>query len=715
MKNRKTLFQQISTLKNLPTLPQILLKLIDTCNQESGSLKEVSKIIEKDPSLSIKILRLVNSSYYGLAHRVENMDQAVSLVGTDAIKNIAICASVYETFSKIKGNAIFNLKLFWWHCLKCAVLSRLIAKKTGYSHPDEAFLTGLLHDIGRLVLWVNFPEQYGELLETYKDQQHLLITGELRLGATHCEVGAWLFNRWKLQPLMADSVLYHHEPEYRILNALPLVQIVYVANALCREPVQEGLKVAKEILGFRDNDVLGLLSNSDEEAKEVAQSLHIEIEQPKDLLSPFSQSDITVREDLAREVKDFSLLLGTLQDLLGADEQDAILKVLYEGIQILFDVKDVLFFLYDPDKDALIGKTAPEDKKYPVAKDLIIPLRMEKALLIKSLRQGKPLDSFSLTDDPTPIILDDQIIRIIGKEGVFCLPMLSHGELVGVIVIGLDQVEFSHLSKHLKLLDMFANQAALSLHADHLRQSRLKEIQSERLSASSALSRKVIHEVTNPLNIIKNYLKILDIKMSEQDMAQDEIRIINEEIDRIALLIRELSDFSKERVSKKEPVDVNDLLSDLVKITKEYLLKDFTIKLHLDLKPSLPTIMTEKSDLKQVLMNLLQNAVEAMVGGGDLHIQTRRISIPLGRHLESHEEGYVEITISDNGIGIPDEIKSRIFEPFFSSKGGSHSGLGLSIVHNIIKALNGTITCESSKDKGTVFKIELPIAHSNNR
>ena len=713
MKNKETLFQQISTSKNLPTLPQILLKLIDTCNQEGGSLKEVSKIVEKDPSLSIKILKLVNSTYYGLVHKVENMGQAVSLVGTDAIKNIAICASVYEAFRKIKGNALFNLKLFWWHCLKCAVLSRLIAKKTGYSQPDEAFLTGLLHDIGKLVLWVNFPEQYGKLLETHKDQQHLLISGELRLGATHCEVGAWLFHRWRLQPLMADSVLYHHEPHYRILDALPLVQIVYVANALSQEPVQVGLEVAKEILGFGDHDVFEFLSHSDEEVKEVAQSLHIEIEQPEGSANQLSQSDITVREDLAREVKDFSLLIGTLQGLSAADEQNAMLKVLHEGLQILFDVKDVLFFLYDPVKDALIGKTALEDKNYQEAKDLIIPLRMEKTLLIRSLLQRKPLDSFHPADDSAPIILDNQIIQFIGKEGIFCLPMLSHGEYVGVIVIGLDQVEFTHLTKHLKRLVMFANQGALSLHAEHLRQSRINAIQSERLSASSALSRKVIHEVTNPLNIIKNYLKILGIKMSEQDMAHDEIRIINEEIDRIALLIRELSGFSKQKISKKEPVDVNGLLSDIVKITREHLLKDFTINLHLDLEPSLPKIKTEKNDLKQVIINLFQNAIEAMVGGGDLYIQTRRISTSLERHLEKDEAGYVEIIIRDNGIGIPDEIKTRIFDPFFSSKGGNHSGLGLSIVHNIIKAVNGTITCESNKKKGTVFKIELPISDSN--
>jgi HD-like signal output (HDOD) protein len=252
MQIRKPLFEKIATLKNLPTLPHILLKLIDACNQESSSLKDVSTIVEKDPSLSSKILRLVNSAHYGLPHRVENMDQAVALIGIKAVKNIAICASVYGSFSQSKRESSFNLKLFWWHSLKCAVLARLIAKKTRYSEPDEAFLSGLLHDIGKLVLWVNFPEQYTALLEEHKDQPERLLADEIRLGGSHCEVGAWLLNRWKLPSFMVDSVLYHHEPRHRILNALSLAQIVYVANILCREPVheqEEGSKIAEEILG----------------------------------------------------------------------------------------------------------------------------------------------------------------------------------------------------------------------------------------------------------------------------------------------------------------------------------------------------------------------------------------------------------------------------------------------------------------------------------
>ena len=122
--------------------------------------------------------------------------------------------------------------------------------------------------------------------------------------------------------------------------------------------------------------------------------------------------------------------------------------------------------------------------------------------------------------------------------------------------------------------------------------------------------------------------------------------------------------------------------------------------------------MAETYTLKQVFINLIQNAVEAMTEEGNLSIRTRRILTPIEENATGHAEtykGFVEITVSDQGVGIPDEIKDRIFEPFVSSKGSGHRGLGLSAVYNIIKALNGTITFESGRTGGTVFKIELPV------
>ncbi|MBW2011771.1 MAG: HDOD domain-containing protein, partial [Deltaproteobacteria bacterium] len=233
MTNQEKRIHKIKNLKNLPTLPQILIKLIEACNNEETTHKELSEIISKDPSLSAKIMRLVNSSYLGLNTRIKTIEQAVVYLGSDAIRNMAISASVVQVFSHVKGDSLFSLNRFWRHSLMCASIARKIAKESSYEYPEEAFLSGLLHDIGKLVLWVNFKEDYPEILKDCEENPELFIGAEMRLGTTHCEVGAFLIRQWKFNPLVADAVLYHHEPVDKILHALPLVKIVYVANILC--------------------------------------------------------------------------------------------------------------------------------------------------------------------------------------------------------------------------------------------------------------------------------------------------------------------------------------------------------------------------------------------------------------------------------------------------------------------------------------------------
>ena len=392
MQIEKPALEQITTLKNLPTLPHILLKLIEACNKDTGSLKEVSIIVEKDPSITVKILKLVNSVYYGLPKKVENIDHAVTLAGINAIRNIAICASVYEAFNNVKGNNVFNLKLFWWHSLKCAILSRHISRKIGFGQPDEAFLAGLLHDIGKLVLWVNFLEQYESILEKHKGRDDLLLAAEKNLAASHCEIGAWLLNRWNFKTLMSDSILYHHEPHSRIAAALPLVQIVHIANALSQCPIREKenlFSVAEKILQLNPSEVEDLLTLSDKETQEVAHLLQIEIEVPDDEHDQVSGKDLKKQAEIVKTVQEVSLLFGTLQNLLIVQDPEAILEVIRQGLQFLFDITNVVFFRYDPEKDSLIGKISPEDKRFADIQDQIIPLQMEKSLLVSCLRRGK--------------------------------------------------------------------------------------------------------------------------------------------------------------------------------------------------------------------------------------------------------------------------------------------------------------------------------------
>ncbi len=709
------IFDRIKTSKNLPTLPHILLKLVDACNNQDSTIPDISRIIDKDSSLSAKVMRMVNSAFYGLPARVTSMEQALLLLGTDAIKNLAVSAAVFQVFGAARGDRVFNLTLFWYHSLLCATMAELIAKKTSYSSSEEAFLSGLLHDIGKLVLWVNFPKDYSGVLESSQNKTDLISAEEKHLGATHPEVGAWMIQRWHLQSFMADAVLFHHEGEDSIQDALPLVKVVFLANLLSTDPVEnDGAKAntAQMIFGLSPSDVEDIIQQGKEKVDEVARSFGMDIAPPQSA-APHPDTGQEKEIDLLRNVRDVSLLQGTLQNLLEAYGQESILAIVRQGLQVLFDVNRVVFLLFDPEQNALVGKEGRESTQDSLVKEVAISLETKNCLPVQSLEQKIPLDSFGHLRDIDLTIMDRQIIRLMGEDGVLCLPMTAHRQPVGVIVMGIEQARVPTLGRQLNLATLFANQSALALYTDGMRQTQAKLVQSERLAAASAIAKKVAHEVNNPLGIIKNYVKIFGLKLPKEDPVQEELKIISEELDRVALIVRQLSGFSEPEVRQTEPVDVNEILSDLVKITRESFMVDSKVKVHLDLASSLPTVFSEKNSLKQVFINLIKNAVEAMPRGGNLFIATNFVS----RSLEdtpgkSSGDGLdvVEISISDEGPGIPDAVRSKIFEPYVTSKKGQHAGLGLSVVYNIVKKLHGDIACKSGDNGGTTFHLVLPVA-----
>ena len=721
MKAQKPFFDKISTLKNLPTLPHILLKLFESCSQDSVDLIEIAAIVGKDPSLSAKILKLVNSAYFGLPQKVQEINQAVVIVGTSGIRNMAICACVYEAFPKPKKNGNFNLKMFWWHSLRCAFLSKSIASEVNSDQRDEAFVSGLLHDIGKVVLWLNCQAAYEALLGDCRGDGQQLIEGEARLGATHCEVAAWLLDRWNFQPMISDAVRYHHESPVRIAQALPMTQIVCIANLMCQdtEPgMNQGVVLAQQILGLSSDECYALIEKSGQEAKEVADALGIDINVEEPAQKTIDEKDQQIQDALVRDVRNVSLLMGSLEGFLTTKDQNDILSVISDGLKILLDVNRFLYYQLDAEKNVLFGYLQDKEGRYTKNHGIAVSMGLDQCLLVKALLEKKPLDSFSTAAQHPLTILDEQLIRLLDGQGIYCLPLIAHGDAVGVLVLSLQKNDLPHLLENQKLLNLFIHKGALALRLDYLKQIQLQDIQAKRAEASSDLARRVVHEVNNPLSIIKNYLKVLEIKLTGKDIALDEIRIVNEEISRVANLLRKLTDFSTEKAPTQEKTDINVLLMDIVKLTRDSLLRHADVKLHTDLEKDLPPVIAEKAGLKQVFINLIKNAAEAMQAGGNLFIQTRHLPPPIsGKHVHGKKDfnGYVEIQFKDDGPGIAEEIKEKLFDPYVSSKEGGHSGLGLSIAYNIVKSLHGQITCKRIPHQGTVFIIELPIQGAFNR
>lgn len=220
-------------------------------------------------------------------------------------------------------------------------------------------------------------------------------------------------------------------------------------------------------------------------------------------------------------------------------------------------------------------------------------------------------------------------------------------------------------------------------------------IQSEKLAAVGKLAAKVAHEVNNPLAIIKTTLHIVNKRIPSEDPNKEHLDIVQEEIERIARIIKQLFDFSRPS-TEISTLQVNEVIRNLMKFVEGDLVAR-GIEISVELADDLPSIRMSLDQLKQVLLNLIKNAQEAMPKGGRLRIETAR------------QKGGVSLQVIDTGTGIAPEHLRLLFKPFFSTKkGGEGMGLGLSVSANIIESYGGSIHVESEVGKGTLFRIFLP-------
>jgi C4-dicarboxylate-specific signal transduction histidine kinase len=201
---------------------------------------------------------------------------------------------------------------------------------------------------------------------------------------------------------------------------------------------------------------------------------------------------------------------------------------------------------------------------------------------------------------------------------------------------------------------------------------------------------------------MKNYLKILELKLADKQIAPNEFQILNAEIDRVASIVGSLANATGQAEPKLEQISVNELISDLLAICKISLFDPVGIHMETQLDAEIPLVFSDKTGLKQVFMNLLKNAAEAMPHGGVLKLTSATL-------INDRRDSAAAITITDTGPGIPKDRLNQIFLPMQTQKGAANAGLGLSISADILKNINASITCKSTLGVGTAFEVILPL------
>ena len=196
----------------LPEIPSVVFELNEVIANPMSSADHIAQVVNKSPSLTALLLKIVNSSFYGLPSKIDKVSHAVTLIGTREISGLALGISILSIFKNIPKEMI-DMYSFLKHSLACGILSRILAAQKNFGQTEQLFVSGLLHDLGRLILYLYFADESRNMLSRARHNNNLLYQEERDyLGCDHAQVGKQLMDQWKLPLILENNVLYHHNP-----------------------------------------------------------------------------------------------------------------------------------------------------------------------------------------------------------------------------------------------------------------------------------------------------------------------------------------------------------------------------------------------------------------------------------------------------------------------------------------------------------------------
>jgi hypothetical protein len=346
-----------------------------------------------------------------------------------------------------------------------------------------------------------------------------------------------------------------------------------------------------------------------------------------------------------------------------------------------------------------------------------VPLGEESRPLLQIMRSHQPSLAAGKLFQPRNLPVDAGLAEILGSENFAVAPLYVPGRDLGLLLADNPVTRAPIGASNIKLLQIYAQAASAAIENSRLygqlteriafcertnqvlRESQQRLLHAERLSTVGRMSALLAHEIRTPLVLIGGFARRLLQATPQGDPKSEELNIIVDEVRRLEFMIDEVLDYSKTARPELESSDINALLRSVL-ISMAESLQKASVQSLLELDPALPAAMVDKFQLRQALINLITNAIDAMPSGGVLTVSTTR------------DGNYLEIGIADTGIGIAQEHWNKLYAPFFTTK-PSGTGLGLAVVSQVIENHKGSVRFESAPGKGTSFHIRLAIRPDN--
>ncbi|MFO0839093.1 MAG: HDOD domain-containing protein [Phycisphaerae bacterium] len=768
----------LAHLNQLPTLPAVAVQTLQITADRNARLEDLLAVLRGDQSITSRVLAVAASAAVGARGDVSTLERAVVILGFAAVRSIVLAVKVFECFAGADGNGEargFDRTEFWKHSIGVAsAAKRLAAARRALGiDPEEAFVAGLLHDLGKVALDTLFPKAYDRIAtQAGQARGDLADLERAVLGADHTVAGRTLAERWRLPAAFREAIWLHHLSP----DALPasvgsrgLICLVQLADTLVRE---QHIGYSGNYAFYESSSELAAQIGIDApQVESVTQALAGDVAAQVSLLG--LDRDTTERVYLRSLTRANGELARLNSELISTNRKLAVAARYHQAagmldslIQAWFGVADVVraiaqsvgaavqhagvtaFGLLEAHGALEIASAA---ENLPL-QTRTCPMSPEEYKALHALRQNWGVIELPAALRSALSLEDDH-----SDDAEWLVPIPHGDEIVGGIVFRSPRDERLELAGEIDELRGFVTRLGLSLArasalsaarrlSDDLAESnrRLQQVQSELLrSRTLAMIAEMAagagHELNGPLTVISGRAQMLAAQLESPD-ARRALEQISQKAHECSQIVSELMDFARPRPPKFETVELGPLLLELNERYVGALGPAMRVQLNLPGGPAEPPlrVRADREQLVRVLVEVLKNAVEAVRDrGGNIVIEARRAtslldagSPPRVRQPDrdvtqrqhtadapgigaarAADAGLIEIQVRDPGRGMTPAVLHRAFDPFYSHRpAGRSRGLGLARAHRIIDSHGGRIWLESRAGDGTCVHILLPEA-----
>lgn len=576
-----------------------------------------------------------------------------------------------------------------------------LARQSGYPYPDEAYLAGLWCRLAALILPAPLEgdASIGDAFDTggqaggWPSGANGALSAKL---AASCEVPA---------PLV-DALALEEALDEQLRTAHPLVRLLWSARRLARDDWRLHADGITDLTGL-DRDMLYSLRT---DAEYLARQ-HAPPDAGSAVSPPSRQTAVTTLGQTPRPapmaIGSDPLRVAALAGLIRSafERCDAAQVHARFGLACRLLCRTTPPLVVEADESGLLRSLALGCSEHLDASydELAQRLDDEASVIALALRTGEATSRLNGSTHPGRSLHDWHVSRWLGHQGLLCLPLHPRtGRAVALIGTDSGAEPDTDTRTLLVTLTSAAADALIEMRRQADLQSRLgTEIEARYRDHA----RRIIHEARNPLTIIRTYLDLMAQREPSAGALDDELKLLHAELDRLGRLIEQGVE-APGTPTEAPRCAVAEVLHDLRALYAQTLFADRGIQFELRTAASLPQAAMPASALKQVLLNLFQNAAEALPPGG-------RFSVTVPGQLLANGVRCLEIRLVDNGPGLPAERLADLFTPRPSSKGGDHQGLGLAIVNDLLTRWHAYVLCRSQPGTGTGFQLLVPLAESS--